>query len=108
MASEAAPSPQELWVAPTDVADTGKFVQATSIALINGLRSLDSDVIRLLETWEGVSADAYRTAWSDTKRSCTTVLESLAAMAELLGVTSTRFAAADQLNARPISSLDLP
>ncbi|MFD4442650.1 WXG100 family type VII secretion target [Nocardia sp. NPDC058519] len=98
----------ELWVVPTEVSDAGKFVQTVSETLVTGLHSLDTDVERALESWQGGRADSYREGWDETKRGAMKVLASLAKMAEMLGVTSATYVATDTDNAQQTSSLDLP
>lgn len=95
-------------VVPAEVAAAGRFVQLTAESLVNGLRSLDTDVNSLLESWKGTSADAYRAGWDETKHGADTVLEALSKMAELLGVTSQVLEDQDKARARTTSSLDLP
>lgn len=97
----------ELWVVPTEVSDAGKFVQMVSETLVTGLHSLDADVGRVLESWEGGRAESYRAGWDETKQGAMKVLASLATMAEMLGVTSATFVATDVENAQQTISLNL-
>ena len=97
---------------PDEVADGGRYVQQVAESLINGLSSLDTDITALLSYWQGTSAESFSTGWTETKQGANTVLEALADMAELLGVTSKTLDDLD--NARAVAtsslfgSLDLP
>ncbi|MEV6427237.1 WXG100 family type VII secretion target [Nocardia sp. NPDC051463] len=108
MSTAAGDGGSELWVVPTEVSDAGKFVQAVSETLVTGLHSLDADVDRLLESWQGGRAQSYREGWDETKQGALKVLASLAKMAETLGVTSAAYVDTDSDNAQQTSSLDLP
>ncbi|MFD4434254.1 WXG100 family type VII secretion target [Nocardia sp. NPDC058497] len=98
----------DLSVIPEEVANAGAYVQQVAESLIAGLSSLDSEIQGLLASWEGSSAEAYTTGWTETKHGAETVLGALAAIAGLLGVTSRTLAGQDSSNATAISSLDLP
>ncbi|MBF6124811.1 WXG100 family type VII secretion target [Nocardia brasiliensis] len=98
----------EFAVVPAEVTDAGRFVQLTAESLVNGLRSVGTDVEVLLGSWKGTSADAYRSGWAETKHGADTVLEALSAMAEMLGVTSQVLQDHDQARAQQTSSLELP
>ncbi|GAA5068430.1 hypothetical protein GCM10023318_58740 [Nocardia callitridis] len=93
---------------PAEVTDAGKFVQMTADSLVDGLRSLDTDITTLLESWTGGSADAYRLGWDEARHGAAEVLGSLTAMAELLGVASKAVEDQDRTRAQTTSSLDLP
>lgn len=95
-------------VVPAEVTDAGRYVQLTAAELIEGVRSLDVDIARLLENWNGVSATAYRAAWDNTRQGAQTVLDALESLAELLGVVGTTHADLDAARAAEQSSLDLP
>ncbi|MET8778083.1 WXG100 family type VII secretion target [Nocardia sp. NPDC050713] len=95
-------------VVPADVTDAGRYVQLTAEELINGVRSLDADITRLLETWSGTSASVYRAGWDEARQGAETVLESLGKLAELLGVVATTHTDLDSGRAANISSLELP
>ncbi len=95
-------------VVPAEVTDAGRFVQLTAESLVNGLQSLDADVSALLNSWKGTSADACRLGWDEIKYGADTVLNALATMAELLGVTSQVLEDKDRERAQTTSSLDLP
>ncbi|MFC8044297.1 WXG100 family type VII secretion target [Nocardia sp. NPDC057353] len=96
-----------LRVVPAEVVDAGQYVQQTADALIGGLRTLDGEVSRLLDGWKGSSADSYRAGWTETRQGALTVLESLAAMAELLGVSADRFTQQEQTNTDAIGKLEI-
>lgn len=96
-----------LQVVPAEVVDAGQYVQQTADALIGGLRVLDGEVSRLLDGWKGSSADAYRVGWTETRQGALTVLESLAAMAEVLGVSADRFTGQELANTDAIGLLDI-
>ncbi|WP_067655040.1 WXG100 family type VII secretion target [Nocardia harenae] len=96
-----------LRVVPAEIVDAGQFVQLTADALISGLRSLDGEIGRLLDGWTGSSADAYRAGWTETRYGALTVLESLVAMAELLGVSAENFTDQEQVNSDGIVLLDI-
>ncbi|MEV0712387.1 MULTISPECIES: WXG100 family type VII secretion target [Nocardia] len=108
MSTTAGDGGSELWVVPTEVSDAGKFVQAVSETLVSGLHSVDADVDRLLESWQGGRAQSYREGWDETKQGALKVLASLATMAKTLGVTSAAYVETDSNNALRTSSLDLP
>ncbi|WP_084654210.1 WXG100 family type VII secretion target [Nocardia altamirensis] len=108
MSADTGRNAPELWAVPSEVADAGTFVRQASESLVNGLRSVDADVNRLLEFWQGGLSDSYRTGWEETRAAAMTVLESLATMAESLGVSSARYDRTDGANAQSLSSLDLP
>ncbi|MEV2224779.1 WXG100 family type VII secretion target [Nocardia vinacea] len=95
-------------VAPAEVADAGRYVQLTAEELVNGLRSIDADVSKLLENWTGNSATSYRSGWEETRKGAETVLEALATLAELLGVVAETHITLDTQRAASTSSLDLP
>ncbi|BDT98020.1 ESAT-6-like protein [Nocardia sputorum] len=108
MLSESHSAATDFAVVPAEVTDVGRFVQLTAESLVNGLRSLDTDVNGLLESWKGTSADVFRAGWDETKHGADTVLGALSKMAELLGVTSQVLEEQDKARARTTSSLDLP
>ncbi len=82
-------------VVPAAVSDTGKFVQETASALVNGVRSADSEVQGLMSTWRGQAATAYGEGWEEVRKGALEVLDSLQTMADLMGVTATSFADLD-------------
>lgn len=97
---------------PDEVTDVGRYLQQVAETLVNGLTSLDTDATTLLSNWHGMSADSFRAGWTETKLGADTILEALADMAELLGVTSKTLDDLDSARARTTSSLsgslDLP
>lgn len=97
---------------PEEVTDAGRYVQEVAESLINGLTSLDTDIAALLSNWRGTSADAFGAGWTETKQGADTILDALAEMAELLGVTSKTLDDRDQAGAQATSALtgalDLP
>ncbi|WP_225728323.1 MULTISPECIES: WXG100 family type VII secretion target [unclassified Nocardia] len=95
-------------VVPAEVTDAGRYVQLAAQELVNGLRSIDSDVSRLLESWTGSSATAYRSGWEETRKGAETVLQALGTLAELLGVVADTHVSLDTQRAADTSSLDLP
>ncbi|MFD0363565.1 WXG100 family type VII secretion target [Nocardia sp. GCM10030253] len=95
-------------VVPAEVTDAGRYVQLTAEELVNGLRSIDADVNRLLENWTGNAATSYRSGWDETRKGAETVLEALATLAELLGVVADTHVDLDTQRAASTSSLDLP
>jgi WXG100 family type VII secretion target len=99
-------------VVPAAVSDTGRFVQDTASALRSGVRSADTEIASLLTTWKGGAADTYAAGWEETKAGALEVLDALATMADLLGVTATGFTDLDQRRAADTttytSSLNLP
>lgn len=94
-------------VVPGHVLDAGKFVQLTADQLVNALRDLDNDIDAVLEVWKGNSATAYRAGWDETKQGASQVLEALATIAELLGVTTRTFVEQDDYNSQSYPSLNL-
>ncbi|MGA4792252.1 WXG100 family type VII secretion target [Nocardia sp. AB354] len=82
-------------VVPAEVRDAGKFVQMTATALVNGIRSADSEINGLMTTWKGTAADSYLSGWEETKKGALEVLDSLATMADLLGVVAVSYADVD-------------
>lgn len=97
---------------PDEVTDVGRYLQQVAETLVNGLTSLDTDVTTLLSNWRGTSADSFSAGWTETKQGADTILEALADMAELLGVTSKALDDLDSARTTAISalsgSLDLP
>ncbi|MGX1810193.1 WXG100 family type VII secretion target [Nocardia sp. NPDC055321] len=106
MAPDADASGGEFQVVPSEVTDAGRYLQLTAEELITGVRSLDTDVTALLTTWKGSSADHYRHGWDEVREGATEILEALAAMADLLGVSATTYTDVDEANAG--SLLNLP
>ncbi|ONM48708.1 WXG100 family type VII secretion target [Nocardia donostiensis] len=100
-------SSSDLEVVPEYVVDAGRFVQLTADELVNGLRSLDTDVEGLLGSWKGMSATAYRAGWEETKQGAIDVLEALATIAGLLGVNSRTFTEQDDTNSQGFGSLNI-
>lgn len=96
-----------LHVVPTEVAETGQYVHLTADALIAGLRALDGDVSRLLESWRGGSADRYREGWSEIKRGASALLDSLTPMAELLGASAEQFISQEEASSDSIGVLNV-
>lgn len=92
---------------PTEVQDAGKFVQLTAEALVNGIRSADSEVVGLMSTWKGAAADAYLTGWDEAKTGALEVLDALAVMAELLGVVAVSYASVDDRTASGLAALNM-
>lgn len=95
-------------VVPAEVTDAGRYIQLTAEELVSGFRSLDVEISRLLETWTGNSATAYRAGWEETRQGAENVLDSLATLAKLLGVVATTHTDLDTTRAAGASSLDLP
>lgn len=99
-------------VVPAVVSDTGRFVQDTASSLRSGVQSADTEVTALLTTWKGNAADAYSVGWEETKAGALEVLDALATMADLLGVSATGFTDLDERRAADTaartSSLNLP
>ncbi|MGY2033382.1 WXG100 family type VII secretion target [Nocardia abscessus] len=97
---------------PDEVTDAGRYVQQVAESLINGLTSLDTDIAALLSNWQGTSADSFGAGWTETKQGADTILDALADMAELLGVTSKILDDQDRARAGTTvtltGSLDLP
>ncbi|MFD3707428.1 WXG100 family type VII secretion target [Nocardia sp. NPDC058658] len=97
---------------PDEVTDAGRYLQQVAETLVSGLTSLDTDATALLSNWSGVSADSFSSGWTETKLGADTILEALADMAELLGVTSKALDDQDRSWAADTSSLssslDLP
>ncbi|MFI6867605.1 WXG100 family type VII secretion target [Nocardia sp. NPDC050406] len=108
MVSETGVPGGEFQVVPAEVTDAGKYVQLTAEELINGVRSLDTDVADLLTRWTGSSADHYRLGWEEARAGAVQVLAALQTMAELLGVAGTDYANMDAGNADDFCSLNLP
>ncbi|MEU4838716.1 WXG100 family type VII secretion target [Nocardia testacea] len=102
--AESTPSIQ---VVPDHVLDAGKFVQLTADNLVKALQDLDTDIDAVLEVWKGNSATAYRAGWDETKQGAIQVLEALATIAELLGVTTQTFVEQDDSNSQSYPSLNL-
>ncbi|QLY30030.1 WXG100 family type VII secretion target [Nocardia huaxiensis] len=95
-------------VVPSEVSDAGRYVQMTAEELVDAVRTLDTEITRLLEGWTGISATAYRAGWEETRQGAQTVLDSLKTLAELLGVTADAHTQLDTTWTTNISSLDLP
>jgi len=105
--AEPSESSSDLGVVPEHVVDAGRFVQLTADELANGLRSLDTGIAGLLESWKGNSANTYRAGWAETKHGAIEVLDALSTIAELLGVNSQTFTDQDQSNSEGFGSLDI-
>ncbi|WP_063060170.1 WXG100 family type VII secretion target [Nocardia sienata] len=105
--ADPADSAPAIQVVPDHVLDAGKYVQLTADNLVNALRDLDTDIDAVLEVWKGNSATAYRAGWDETKQGAVRVLEALATIAELLGVTTQTFVEQDDSNSRSYPSLNL-
>ncbi|MBF6353636.1 WXG100 family type VII secretion target [Nocardia higoensis] len=95
-------------VVPSEVSDAGRYVQLTAQELVDGVRTLDTEIGVLLQGWTGVSATAYRAGWEETRQGAQTVLDALATLAELMGVTADTHTQLDTDRATDTSSLDLP
>ncbi|MGV9611370.1 WXG100 family type VII secretion target [Nocardia xishanensis] len=95
-------------VVPDHVTDAGRFVQEAARNLINGVRAADVEVDALMSTWRGAAATAYGAGWDELRAGALEVLESLADMAELLGVVAARVTAADLESSNALGSLNLP
>ncbi|MGW5570277.1 WXG100 family type VII secretion target [Nocardia thailandica] len=112
MTDSSGPAVGDFAIVPDDVTDAGRYVQQVAESLINGLTSLDADTKALLSNWRGTSADAFDVGWTETKQGADTILDALADMAELLGVTSRTLDDQDQAWAQATSAfagaLDLP
>jgi WXG100 family type VII secretion target len=105
-------TPTPFALVPTAVQDTGTFVRDAATSLRNGVRSADTEVQNLMTSWKGAAADAYYAGWEETKKGALEVLDALATMADLLGVTAVSFADLDRRRAadtaRVTRSLNLP
>ncbi|MEV6559083.1 WXG100 family type VII secretion target [Nocardia sp. NPDC051756] len=106
------PSSTDFALVPEEVTDAGRYLQQVAETLVNGLTSLDTDVTTMLSNWRGTSADSFSAGWTETKQGADTILEALADMAELLGVTSKTLEDLDSARMTATSalagSLDLP
>lgn len=106
MADPAGPAPA-MQVVPHHVLDAGRFVQLTADQLVKALHDLDTDIDAVLDVWKGNSATTYRAGWDETKQGAVQVLEALATIAELLGVTTQTFVEQDDSNSQGYPSLNL-
>ncbi|MBF6088098.1 WXG100 family type VII secretion target [Nocardia cyriacigeorgica] len=88
MAGQDGPTTGDFAMVPEEVTDAGRYVQQIADSLINGLAALDRDIAALFIHWKGTSAESFAAGWAETKQGADTILEALADMAELLGVTS--------------------
>ncbi|WP_067840156.1 WXG100 family type VII secretion target [Nocardia lijiangensis] len=95
-------------VVPAEVTDAGRYVQLTAQELVAGVRALDTEITTLLENWTGSSATAFGAGWEETRQGAETVLDSLTALAELLGVVANAHTELDASRAANTNSLDLP
>jgi WXG100 family type VII secretion target len=107
-ASPAASPTAAFALVPEHVSDAGRYVQQTAQNLISGVRSASAEVDGLMSSWRGAAATAYAAAWDETHAAALDVFESLAGMADLLGVVVDRTAATDTTNAGEYGSLTLP
>lgn len=105
--ADSADSTPSIQVVPDHVLDAGKFVQLTADSLVKALQDLDTDIDAVLEVWKGNSANTYRAGWDETKQGAVQVLEALATIAELLGVTTQTFVEQDDGNSQSYPSLNL-
>lgn len=105
--ADSADSTPAIQVVPDHVLDAGKYVQLTADNLVKALRDLDIDIDAVLEVWKGNSATAYRAGWDEIKLGAVQVLEALATIAELLGVTTHTFVEQDDSNSQSYPSLNL-
>ena len=105
--ADSADATPAIQVVPDHVLDAGKYVQLTADNFVKALRDLDIDIDAVLEEWKGNSAGAYRAGWDETKQGALQVLEALATIAELLGVTTSTFVEQDDSNSQSYPSLDL-
>ncbi|WP_171050345.1 WXG100 family type VII secretion target [Nocardia cyriacigeorgica] len=87
MAGQSGPTTGDFAMVPQEVTDAGHYVQQIADSLVNGLVALDTEIAALLTHWKGSSAE-FAAGWAETKQGADTILEALADMAELLGVTS--------------------
>ncbi|WP_227998422.1 WXG100 family type VII secretion target [Nocardia australiensis] len=108
MSTQSGTPGQDFAMVPDEVTDAGTYVQQVADSLINGLNSLDREITSVLDNWTGPAAEAFGTGWTETKEGAADVLEALATMAGLLGVTSKTIAHQDLSNATHLHSLDLP
>lgn len=95
-------------IVPQEVTDAGQYVQQVAESLVEGLNSLDTEINAVLSNWRGTSADAFALGWAETKEGGADILDALAVIAQLLGVTSKTIAHADTTGASNFGSLDLP
>ncbi|MEV6361436.1 WXG100 family type VII secretion target [Nocardia asteroides] len=105
MTAETSASADDFALVPEEVVDAGLYVQQVAESLINGLRSLDSDIVDLLNRWRGTSAESFSSGWTETKQGADLILDALSGMAELLGVVSKTLDDQDQLLATKTSTL---
>ncbi|MFD3460979.1 WXG100 family type VII secretion target [Nocardia fluminea] len=95
-------------IVPQEVTDAGQYVQQVAESLVNGLNSLDIEIAGVLGNWRGTSADSFSAGWAEAREGGADVLDALAVIAKLLGVTSKTIAHQDETGASHLSSLDLP
>lgn len=112
MTGQPGSTPNDFALVPDEVADAGRYVQQVAESLVNGLNTIDTDITALLSNWRGTSADSFSAGWTETKQGADTILDALADMAELLGVTSKTLDDQDRTRADTTlaftGSLDLP
>ncbi|WP_194813414.1 WXG100 family type VII secretion target [Nocardia sp. XZ_19_385] len=112
MTAQSGSTQSDFALVPDEVSDAGRYVQQVAESLINGLTSLETDISALLSNWRGTSADSFNAGWTETKQGADTVLDALAEMSELLGVTSKTLDDQDKVRADTTvtftGSLDLP
>ncbi|MFX0577598.1 WXG100 family type VII secretion target [Nocardia nepalensis] len=85
-------------VAPAEVTDAGRYVQLTAEELVNGLRSIDADVSKLLENWTGTSAITANEAFTKWVTGAQEVAEGIETMRTAATAARDRYQAAITTN----------
>lgn len=102
-------SNHDLSVVPEDVQAVGQFVYNIADTMKQALDSAAREVDQLLASgWTGDYADEFSTGWTETHDGGIQLMQTLAALAEKLGVTAAAYRSTDTTHATGISSLDLP
>lgn len=97
----------DLFVAPNEVSDVGRYAYRIAQELLSGLNAVDGELDSLATTWTGNAGSAYAAGWKELHGGARQVLEALTDMAELLGVTAANYEVQDQHTEAAVSSLRL-
>ncbi|MGW6336099.1 MULTISPECIES: WXG100 family type VII secretion target [Nocardia] len=76
--------------------DASTFLRQIANTVGGGFRQLDHEIDGLAAYWGGPAAASFSAGWQEASAGAVTLLSSLEAMADLLGVQSAEFASVDE------------
>ncbi|WP_280420244.1 WXG100 family type VII secretion target [Nocardia carnea] len=88
-------APEPITADAAAMADTATFLRQIATTVGDGFRRIDAEIDGM-SYWGGPAAQAFTAGWQEASEGAVTLLSSLEAMADLLGVQGEEFASVDE------------